>query len=232
VDLMVVDALQYANPVLKITEKIHDPEQFVRLDDTLLKQIELWGSAPGWRACEEDDRHMRKAQAVVLRLRNRDMYKFCGEVVVPNNVCSNWGVPTAHDFADLLPDGSGVVPGDVIVDILKQNLTAGNSNPLDKVSFYDTYESTEKRTLKHSDVTVLELLNHEEHKLRVYSRKSDAESRQAVTAAFERYVAQHFPTQGIMGTPKRPQTCSKLPGGAMADGSRKRKLFETMATAV
>jgi len=93
VDLMVVDALQYANPVLKITEKIHDPEQFVRLDDTLLKQIELWGSAPGWRACEEDDRHMRKAQAVVLRLRNRDMYKFCGEVVVPNNVCSKCPLP-------------------------------------------------------------------------------------------------------------------------------------------
>ena len=66
-----------------------------------------------------------------------------------------------QDIADLLPKGSGVGAADIIVDILKQNLTAGNSNPLDKVSFYDTDGSTEKRVLRHTDVTALQLQNFE-----------------------------------------------------------------------
>ena len=35
-----VDALIAADPVLKMTERIHDPREFVKMDDTLLKQIE------------------------------------------------------------------------------------------------------------------------------------------------------------------------------------------------
>jgi len=81
-------------------------------------------------------------------------------------VCSRgstgtWEQPTEQEIVDLLPSGSGVGVEDIIVTSLKLNLTAGNSNPLDKVSFYDMYESTEKRVLKHSDMTALQLQNFE-----------------------------------------------------------------------
>ena len=88
VDLMVVDALRHANTVLSIKEKIRDPAQFLTLDDTLLKRIEFWDSDVGvcGHMSQEDMNHMRKAQAVVRRLRLRDLYKFCGAVVVSHPV--------------------------------------------------------------------------------------------------------------------------------------------------
>lgn len=39
---MVVDALCEADPVLRITDKIHDAKSFIRLDDSLLKRIEFY----------------------------------------------------------------------------------------------------------------------------------------------------------------------------------------------
>jgi hypothetical protein len=84
VDLMVVDALRAANPVLKITDKIWDAKEFVKLDDTILKQIEFYGGYnPLWQLGDEDDSHILKAQSIIKRLRNRDLYRYCGECVIP-----------------------------------------------------------------------------------------------------------------------------------------------------
>ena len=44
---MVVDAMEEADAEMRISERIHDPDQFVTLDDTLLKQIEWHGLLPG-----------------------------------------------------------------------------------------------------------------------------------------------------------------------------------------
>jgi len=86
VDLMVVDALRAANPVLKILDKIWDAEEFVKLDDTILKQIEYYDrSNPWWRLGDEDDSHMLKAQSIIQRMRKRDLYKYCGECVIPTS---------------------------------------------------------------------------------------------------------------------------------------------------
>lgn len=40
---MLVDALLAAEPVLKMTERIHDPREFLQMDDTILKQVEHYG---------------------------------------------------------------------------------------------------------------------------------------------------------------------------------------------
>lgn len=54
IELMLVDALITADPVLKMTERIHDPREFVQMDDTILKQIEHYGMLhPGFEASEE-----------------------------------------------------------------------------------------------------------------------------------------------------------------------------------
>ena len=44
---MVVDAMLEADAELRIAERIDDPDLFVTLDDTLLKQIEWHGLLPG-----------------------------------------------------------------------------------------------------------------------------------------------------------------------------------------
>jgi len=66
----------------------------------------------------------------------------------------------------------------------------------------------------------------QEHKLRVYSKRSDPKSRNAVEEAFERYVKKHFKDKEVVGTPRKQQTCSKLPNGSLGDATRKRRLFE------
>lgn len=43
IELMLVDALLAAEPVLKMTERIHDPREFLQMDDTILKQVEHYG---------------------------------------------------------------------------------------------------------------------------------------------------------------------------------------------
>ena len=47
IELMVVDAMLEADAELRIAERIADPDLFVTLDDTLLKQIEWHGLLPG-----------------------------------------------------------------------------------------------------------------------------------------------------------------------------------------
>ena len=72
-----------------------------------------------------------------------------------------WSPPTALDIAGYLPSGSGVSHEDIITTTLKIDLTAGNSNPLEKVSFFDHYGSEKKRGLRESDMTALMFQNNE-----------------------------------------------------------------------
>ena len=83
IDLMVVDVLRAANPVLKITEKIWDPRRFVQLDDSILKQIEFYDTSTLTGNKKES---MLKAQATLMRLRNRDLYKYCGDWQIPSDM--------------------------------------------------------------------------------------------------------------------------------------------------
>ena len=50
---------------------------------------------------------------------------------------------------------------DIITTTLNIDLTAGNSNPLEKVSFFDHYGSAKKRGLRESDMTALMFQNNE-----------------------------------------------------------------------
>ena len=80
IDCMVVDVLKAAEPVLHITRKIWDPRRFLKLDDTILKRIEHYG----WDSDSDiDDSHILSAQRILKRLRNRELYKYCGEAIIP-----------------------------------------------------------------------------------------------------------------------------------------------------
>ena len=65
---MLVDALLAADPVLKMTERIHDPREFIKMDDTLLKQVEQYGLLhPHWESSEEAG-PIAAAQKIITRL--------------------------------------------------------------------------------------------------------------------------------------------------------------------
>lgn len=85
IDCMVVDILQAADPVLKITDKIWDPRQFIKLDDTVLRRIEYFDfeALAKTGSDDVDESHILKAQGILQRLRKRDLYKYCGECIIP-----------------------------------------------------------------------------------------------------------------------------------------------------
>ena len=67
VELMLVDALLAADPVLKMTERIHDPREFIKMDDTLLKQVENYSMLhPHWER-SEDFGPISEAQKIITR---------------------------------------------------------------------------------------------------------------------------------------------------------------------
>ena len=69
--------------------------QFVRLDDSILRVVENWGSfGAGPLRHAIDEPPIRAAQSIIQRLRSRDLYRFVEEVVVPseriiNNRCAS-----------------------------------------------------------------------------------------------------------------------------------------------
>ncbi len=85
IDFMVVDILKAANPVLKITSKVWDPRKFVTLDDTILKKIEHYRADELVKhgLDDLDDSHIAAAQHILRRLRNRELYRYCGECIIP-----------------------------------------------------------------------------------------------------------------------------------------------------
>jgi len=74
-EYMVGDALEFANPVFKITEKINDPKKFLHLTDSILHLIE---------ASESEE--LAPSKAIIHRIRKRHLYKFVDEFLVPPKV--------------------------------------------------------------------------------------------------------------------------------------------------
>ena len=69
---MLVDALIAADPVLKMTERIHDPREFVKMDDTLLKQIENYSMLHPHFQDTDDFAPVNASQKIITR------YVSCG----------------------------------------------------------------------------------------------------------------------------------------------------------
>eukprot|EP00887_Chlorella_sp_A99_P000319 scaffold13.g319.t1 len=76
IEFMVVDALLEADRVLRISDQIWSPATFQRLDDTLLDLLENFDLlGPRVQLEEDEERALRAAQAIIARIRRRDLYK-------------------------------------------------------------------------------------------------------------------------------------------------------------
>ena len=86
IEYMVVDAMTEANEHFEIVEKAMDPKTFIQLDDSILKRIEHCNPA-------NDDPKLRKAKAIVDRIRRRDLYKVSSKPAptLPLLCCGNNG---------------------------------------------------------------------------------------------------------------------------------------------
>ncbi|PIN13017.1 Metal-dependent phosphohydrolase [Handroanthus impetiginosus] len=175
IELMFVDAMTRANDVLQISSYIDEPAQYWKLDDTIVKTIET-----------SSNQDLKESRDLILRIRRRDLYQFCNEFAVPKDklecfknvtpqdiICSqNSSHPTLHEE-------------DIAVSNVKIDLTRGKNNPLESISFFKDYDSSEKFTIKDDLVSHLLPTSYQDMIVRVYSKKPHLV--EAVSEAFENF---------------------------------------------
>ena len=133
IEYMVVDAMIEADPVFNFSAKATDPKEYVKLDDTILKQIE-WGTDPA----------LGKAQEIIERLRKRQLYRYVNEVIVPGTHAADWKAVAPEDITTH-QDPSGVAgealrPEDIIIHNVKYDWGKRDQYPLDYMKFYSKHE--------------------------------------------------------------------------------------------
>ncbi|KAF3431286.1 hypothetical protein FNV43_RR26016 [Rhamnella rubrinervis] len=180
IDLMVVDALIKANDNMSIVSKIHDPATFWKLDDSILRMIEV-----------SPDPELQESKDLVQRIRRRDLYQFCNEFSVPKASLDHFKEITSQDIiCSQNAGGVSLREEDVAVSNIKIDLTRGRKNPLERVNFYQDFESTEKFPIQDDRVSHLLPTFYQDMIVRVYSKKPELV--REVSEAFEIFQVKKY----------------------------------------
>ncbi|PSR84845.1 Deoxynucleoside triphosphate triphosphohydrolase [Actinidia chinensis var. chinensis] len=162
IDLMIVDALTKANDTLKIASKIQDPDEYWKLDDTIIKTIET-----------DPNPALKESKDLILRIRRRKLYKFCKKFVVPKDKLEHFKKVTPQDIICSQKNGVSLKEEDIAVSNVKIDLTRGTNNPVDRVNFFKDYESNKKFHIKDERISHLLPSHYQDMLVMVYSKKAE-----------------------------------------------------------
>ncbi|KAF3617776.1 putative deoxynucleoside triphosphate triphosphohydrolase SAMHD1 -like protein isoform X2 [Capsicum annuum] len=174
IELMVVDALIKANEHFQIAAQIDEPAQYWMLDDTIVKRIET--------STHQD---LEESRNLIRRIRRRDIYQYCNEFAVPKENLEHFKNVTAQDIICSQNSDAHLNEEDVIVTNVKIDLASGKNNPLERISFFQDYDSFEKLRLKDGCISHLLPVCYQDMIVRVYTRKPELV--EAVSKAFENF---------------------------------------------
>lgn len=192
IELMVVDALLKANDYLKISSFIQDPSEYWKLDDTILKIIE---TAP--------KQELKESKDLILRIRRRDLYKFCNEYAVPKDKLENFKDVTPQDIVCSQKNGGVILKEeDVAVSNVRIDLTRGRHNPLERINFFKDYESEDKFSIPDDRISHLLPTSYQDMIVRVYSKKPELVA--AISEAFENFQLRTYGIKAqVHATPEK-----------------------------
>ncbi|KAK7252371.1 hypothetical protein RIF29_36265 [Crotalaria pallida] len=198
VELMVIDALVKANPHFHITSAIHQPSDFWKFDDSILKRIEY-----------SDEPELQESRDLLLRIRRRDLYQYCNEISVPKERLHHFPKVTPQDIVCSQTGGTTLKEEDVAVSNVKIDLTRGRENPLERIKFFKEYGSNEKFPIPDDRISHLLPTSYEDFIVRVYSKKPELV--EAVSAAFENYQQRMLGMNAqVHNTPNKKKHQKKL----------------------
>ncbi|KAL1550872.1 deoxynucleoside triphosphate triphosphohydrolase SAMHD1 isoform X2 [Salvia divinorum] len=180
IELMLVDAMTKANDVLQISSYINEPAQYWKLDDTIVKTIETSTS-----------QDLKESRDLILRIRRRDLYQYCNEYSVPKENLEHFKSVTPQD---IVCSQNSAYPTlneeDIAVSNVRIDLTSGNNNPLDRIRFFEDYDSTRKISICDGAVSHLLPTSYEDMIVRVYTKKPHLV--EAVAKAFENFQVKTY----------------------------------------
>ncbi|KAG6766407.1 hypothetical protein POTOM_030487 [Populus tomentosa] len=199
IEMMFVDSLIKADDYLQISSKIQDPAEFWKIDDSILKTIEI-----------SQDQELKEARDLIMRIRRRDLYQFCNEFSVPKDKLEHFKDITPQDIVCSQENGDITLKEeDVIVCNVKIDLTRGRSNPLENFPYYQDFESNEKFPIHDYRISHLLPAFCEDRIVRVYSKNPDLVK--TVSEAFENFQLKTYGMKAqVHATPDRKRNRRRL----------------------
>mmetsp|Transcript_1747 Transcript_1747/g.4401 ORF Transcript_1747/g.4401 Transcript_1747/m.4401 type:complete len:596 (+) Transcript_1747:63-1850(+) len=203
IEFMVVDALLEADQTLRLTDKIHSPQDFIHLNDSILETISSYGFFFPGTLPEEVQGPMKRAQAIVEQLRRRQLYRYVNELMVPSHELKHYKPPSPAELCSYYhSDGEvSLDPSKVIVSMSEINWTKKGTNPIDRVGFFDSYDDTEKREVHAHQITSMMPSEFQERSLRVYSRDRNPKVCAALNKAIDNYRRKQWGAKVELATP-------------------------------
>ncbi|XP_078174617.1 uncharacterized protein LOC144568224 [Carex rostrata] len=191
VELMLVDALVKADNYLEISSYPSDPAEYWKLDDTIVKTIET-----------SHKRQLKESRDILLRLRRRDLYRFCNEYTVPKEKLQYFKDITPQDIVCSQRGGLQLEEEDVAVSNVKIDLTRGMNNPLESINFFKDYVSNDKFPVPDGCVSHLLPSNFQDRIVRVYAKKPELV--EAISEAFENFQMKMYGVKAqVHDTPEK-----------------------------
>jgi len=120
---MIADALLKANSKFKFTEILHNPAEYIKITDCIFDFIEH-------SKCPE----LNESRAILQRIKYRDLYKFCGEVILDPHTEKRIGEIENEKIANY---GIGIDPRDFVISKFKINYGCKDKNPVENIWFYN-----------------------------------------------------------------------------------------------
>ena len=196
IEYMIVDALVEADVAWdsEISKSIWDVNEFIRLDDTILKRIE-WSK----------ESKLQKGRDLVRKIRRRELYQYVNDFAVPEEDIIGFKPVTEVDITSCQGDNNipgGLRPDDIIIQNVKIDYSMKSKNPVDSVKFFQDYGDTHSFHIDKSKVSLLLPNSFIERKVRVFSKSKDPMYVEAAAKAFENYQRRMY-KQELQLTPMR-----------------------------
>ena len=203
VEYMVVDALVEADAAWngRISNSIWDVNEFIKMDDTLLKQIEF-----------SEDPALGRARDIVRRLRRRELYRFVNEYTVPEERVVDFRPVTAEDITSC--QGTNRIPGglkprDVIVQSLKIDYGKKHLDPVENgVRFFHYWDDETSVSISKDKISSLLPRTFVQRIVRVFSRRREPEYIEAIALAFSNFQRRQLGEEAQITPMKRQRTRS------------------------
>lgn len=201
IEYMIVDALVEADVAWdsEISKSIWDVNEFIRLDDTILKRIE-WSK----------ESKLQKGRDLVRKIRRRELYQYVNDFAVPEEDIIGFKPVTEVDITSCQGDNNipgGLRPDDIIIQNVKIDYAMKSKNPVDSVKFFQDYGDTHSFHIDKSKVSLLLPNSFIERKVRVFSKSRDPMYVEAAAKAFENYQRRMY-KQELQLTPMRKRARS------------------------
>ena len=201
IEYMIVDALVEADVAWdsEISKSIWDVNEFIRLDDTILKRIE-WSK----------ESKLQKGRDLVRKIRRRELYQYVNDFAVSEEDIIGFKPVTEVDITSCQGDNNipgGLRPDDIIIQNVKIDYSMKSKNPVDSVKFFQDYGDTHSFHIDKSKVSLLLPNSFIERKVRVFSKSRDPMYVEAAAKAFENYQRRMY-KQELQLTPMRKRARS------------------------